>query len=65
MSIELKNFISQLLKNLKKRKVYSTSRDNIWGNDLADMQLISKFSKGFRFYYVLLIFLSNIPGLFL
>ena len=24
-------------------------RDNIWAGDLADMQLISKFNKGFRF----------------
>ena len=23
--------------------------DNVWGADLADMQLISKFNKGFRF----------------
>ena len=23
--------------------------ENIWGADLADMQLISKFNKGFRF----------------
>ena len=23
--------------------------DNIWGADLLDMQLISKFNKGFRF----------------
>ena len=34
-------------KNLK--KVYSSFRDNIWGADLADMQLISKFDKGIRF----------------
>ena len=33
----------------KKRKVYSGFRDNIWGADLADIQLISKFNKGFRF----------------
>ena len=33
----------------KKRKVYSTFTDNIWGADLPDMQLISKFNKGFRF----------------
>ena len=33
----------------KKRKVYSRFKDNIWGADLADMQLINKFSKGFRF----------------
>ena len=23
--------------------------DDIWGTDLADMQLISRFNKGFRF----------------
>ena len=32
-----------------KRKVHSPFIGNIWGVDLADMQLISKFSKGFRF----------------
>ena len=32
-----------------KRKLYSGFRDNIWGADLADMQLISKFNKRFRF----------------
>ena len=31
-----------------KRKVHSLFIDNIWGADLADMQLISKFKKGFR-----------------
>ena len=39
------NFISQLLKNLKKRKVYSLFKDNILGVDLVDMQLLSKFNK--------------------
>ena len=43
------NFINQLLGNLKKIKVYSTFKDNIWGVDLADMQLLSKYNKGFRF----------------
>ena len=38
-----------IIKNLKKRKVYSGFKDNIWGADLADMKLISKFNKGFRF----------------
>ena len=40
-----------IVKNVKckKRKVYSSFRDNIWGVDLADMQLLSKFDKGFRF----------------
>ena len=41
-------FINQLLENLKK-EVYSSFRDNIWGVDLADMQLLSKFNNGFRF----------------
>ena len=31
------------------KKVYSSFRDNIWGADLGDMQLISKFNKGTRF----------------
>ena len=43
------NFINQLLKKFEKRKVYSSFRDYIWGVDLADMQLLSKFNKGFRF----------------
>ena len=33
----------------KKRTVYSGSKDNIWEADLADMQLISNFNKGFTF----------------
>ena len=35
--------------NLKKEKVYSGFKYNIWCADLADMQLISNFNKGFRF----------------
>ena len=38
-----------IIRKLKKRKVCSAFKDNIWGADLADMQLISKFNKGFRF----------------
>ena len=38
-----------IIKNFKKRKVYSAFKDNIWVADLADMQLISKFNKEFRF----------------
>ena len=33
----------------KKRKVYSSIIDNIWGADLTDMQLISIFNKEIRF----------------
>ena len=38
-----------IIRKFKKRKVYSSFRDNIWSADLADMQLLSKFNKGFRF----------------
>ena len=38
-----------IIRKFKKITVYSRYRDNIWGADLADMQLISKFDKGFRF----------------
>ena len=38
-----------VIEKFKKRKVYSAFKDNIWGADLADIQLISKFNKGFRF----------------
>ena len=38
-----------IIKKFEKRKVYSSLKDNIWGADLADMQLLSKFNKGFRF----------------
>ena len=43
------NFINQLLENLKKRKVYSSYRDHIWGVDLADMQSLSKYNKGIKY----------------
>ena len=38
-----------IIRKFSKRKVYSGFKDNIWAADLADMQLISKFNKGFRF----------------
>ena len=46
-----------IIRKFKKRKVYSSIRDKIWGVDLPDMQLLSKFNKGFRFLlYVVDIF---------
>ena len=43
-----------IIRKFLKRKVYSSFIDNIWSVD-----------KEFRFFYVLLIFLVNIHGLFL
>ena len=37
-----------IIRNFKRRKVYSSFKD-IWGVDLADMTLISKFNKGIKY----------------
>ena len=39
----------QIIRKFNKRKVYSSFKDNIWGVDLADMQLLSKFNKGIKY----------------
>ena len=39
----------RIIRKFEKRRVYSTFKDNIWGVDLADMQLLSKYNKGIRF----------------
>ena len=38
-----------IIKKFKKGKVHSTFIDSIWGADLPDIQLISKFNKGICF----------------
>ena len=38
-----------IIRKFNKRKAHSPFADNTWGADLANMQLISKFNKGFRF----------------
>ena len=38
-----------IIRKFNKRKVHSSFKDNTWGVDLANMQLLSKFNKGFRF----------------
>ena len=38
-----------IIRKFKKRKLYSSFRDNIWSTDSADMQLLSKSNKRFRF----------------
>ena len=40
-----------IVRKFRKRKAHSTFIDNIWGAELADMQLISKSDKGFRFLW--------------
>ena len=38
-----------IIRKLKKRKVYSYFKDDIWGVDLADMQSLSKYNKGIKY----------------
>ena len=38
-----------IIRKFKKRKVYLFIRDKIWGADLSDMQLVSKYNKEIRF----------------
>ena len=38
-----------IIRKFEKRKVHAAFKDNIWGVDLADMQLLSKYNKGIRF----------------
>ena len=50
-----------ITRKFNKRKVHSPFIDNIWGADLADMQLISKFNKGFRFLLCIIDIYSKYP----
>ena len=38
-----------IIKKIGKRKVHAAFKDNIWGADLADMQLLSRYNRGIRF----------------
>ena len=41
--------LKPVIQKKNKKRVYSWFKDNIWGVDLADMQLINRFNKGSRF----------------
>ena len=42
-------FHRQIIRKLKRWKVYSSFTDNIWGVNLADMQSLSKYNKGIKY----------------
>ena len=48
-----------IIKKFEKRKVHALFKDNIWGADLADMQLLSRHNKGIRFLLCVLDILSK------
>ena len=55
----MKNYPNQLLETSRKEKypLETLFTDNIWGTDLADLQLLSKFNKGICFlFYVINIY---------
>ena len=54
-----------IIRTFKKGKVYSAFKDNIWATDLADIQLLSKFNKIFRFLLCVIVFIANMLEFFL
>ena len=44
-----KELHKSIIRKLEEHKVHSSFIDNIWGADLAHMQLLSKCNKGIRF----------------
>ena len=50
LNLELANELHKpIIRKLNKRKVYSSYKDNIWGVDLADMELLSKYNKEIKY----------------
>ena len=49
-NLELANELHKpIIRKFDRRKVYSSYRDNIWGIDLAEMRLLSKYNKGIKY----------------
>ena len=49
-NIKLANELHKpIIRKFNKQKVFSSFKDNIWGADSADMQLLSKFNKGIKY----------------
>ena len=38
-----------IIRKFKRREIYQSFRDNIWGVDLADMQSLSKYNKEIKY----------------
>ena len=47
------------MRKFLKRKIYSSFRDNIWGIDLGDMHLLSKYDKEIKYLLCAIDFLSK------
>ena len=49
----------QITRKFKRKKAYSSFRDNIWGVDLADMHSLSIYNKGIQYLLCAIIFFSK------
>ena len=64
-NIKLANELRKpIITKFNKQKVYSSFKDNIWGADLADMQLLSKFDKGIKYLLCVITYFLSMPLLF-
>ena len=52
-------FHKQIIRKFRKRKVYSSFRDNIWDVYLADMQSLGKYNKGIKYLLCAIDFFSK------
>ena len=53
-----------IIRKFKKRRVYSAFKENIWAADLADVLLMNKFNKGFRFLLCIIGIYSRYASVF-
>ena len=55
----------QIIQKFKRRKVYSSFEDNIWGVDLAYMQPLRRYKIGIKYLFCAIDLLSKYPWVFL
>ena len=56
-----KKLKKSIIRKFRKFKLYSSFKDNIWGVDLADIQLINKYNKEIRFLLCVIDICSKYP----
>ena len=62
---QAEEFHKSIIRKFEKRKAHSSFIDKIWGADLADIKLMSKFNKAIRFVLCVMISLVNTHELLL
>ena len=55
----------QIIRKFNRRKVHSSSRDKIWGDELANMQSLNKYNKGIKYFLCAINLFSKYAWLFL